>query len=125
MSTQAAAQPRRLPLPFHPDPHRDRLLLSGHITSTIRSRRVAWPSDVFLIYHLGLYCQIEEVHALPLARAAALHYATSGFDSPSDLLEDWQQVHPFIGKQMTRRVFVYKFHQIASPYTTVKKVCHG
>lgn len=125
MSTQTTAQRHRIHLPFHPDLRRDRLLLNGQITTTIRSKATAHSGDIFLIYHLGLYCQIAEGHALPLAKAAALHYAACGFDSPAGFLEDWQQVHPFIGKQMTRRVFVYKFHQTASPYAAGEEIEHG
>ncbi len=105
----------RVYFPFLPDESRDRALLDGSITATIRPKRLGYPGDTFLIFHLGMYCEIDAVRVLPLGVAALRHYRACGYTSRVAMLADYQRMHPYVGQQLTRNVFVYYFHKIPSP----------
>jgi len=115
MSTQTATEPSLVHLPFYPHDQRDRALLDGQITAIIHSQPVGHPGDILHINRLGLYCTIDNIHTLPLGVASLRYYRACGYTSRGNLLADYEQMHPAIGRQLTRAVFVYRFFTCPNP----------
>jgi len=100
---------RRVHIRFTPDDARDRALLRGEVTATVRPAPMGEVGDDFSVYHLGLQCRITRVSSMTLKDLADGYWKQMGYASPAAVLRHWAELHPRLGGHLQRTVWVHEF----------------
>jgi len=107
----ATLRPLQL-LYFFPDDERNRALLEGKITGTIRTKPVLDLGDVFLAEPLGCCFQIRERSRESVKEIVDRHYKDMGYETREEALADWRRFHPYIGDRLNYPAWYYKFQGV-------------
>jgi len=104
---------RLIVLEFLPDQYQ--MLLDRRISATVRVKKAGMRvGDCFYAGRTGLLCVITSITKMSVDAAAHRWYWTLGYDSLDDFLAFWRRIHPHIGDDVLRKVFVIFFAQAKS-----------
>lgn len=84
-------------------------LLEGRKTATTRTKPFGKPGDTFEAF--GLTFIILEVREIALERVAYEYYHAEGFYSVEGFIECWASIHPRLGYQPRRLVYLHEFQE--------------
>ena len=79
-------------------------------TWTSRTRRMGNVGDTFEAF--GQDFLIERVERKSLFEIALRHHKDEGCESAKDFVEVWKKIHPRMGYDHTKRVYVHVFRRI-------------
>ena len=96
-------------IPFLPKFEND--MLSGRKTKTSRMKCYGLPADTFLAF--GQLFKILSVMPVDLEDVAIVEYEAEGFDSPAEFISTWKEIHPRMGYQPDRKVYLHEFRRVA------------
>ena len=76
-------------------------------TVTSRTKQYGKRGDTFEIF--GARFTIKEILPITLEQVAKEYFAEEGFDSPTEFIKCWNEIHPNKGYVPSQRVFLHKF----------------
>lgn len=85
-------------------------LLSGKKTCTSRTKRCGKIGDTFTAF--GETFEIEKVSKMSLDEVAFYLCIAEGFYDSFSFIECWKRLHPFLGWQPDRQVYVHVFRRV-------------
>jgi len=97
----------QIAIPFRPQFKQD--MRDGKKTFTTRTKRYGYPGDWFIAF--GMYFVLTRVGKTHLKIVAECHYHQEGFESPRGFIEIWEELHPKMGYQPHRDVFLHEFER--------------
>ena len=100
---------------FFPDDERNRALIEGEITGTIRTKPVLNLGDVFLAEPLGCYFQIRSRHRESVGEIIDRHHKDMGYETREEALADWVRFHPNVGHRLDYPAWYYRFEGVRTP----------
>ena len=86
------------------------LVRQGHKTMTARTRRYGAAGDV--LQGPGCLLELLEVRRARLGEIATLHYVEEGLDSPEEFERVWRSIHPRVGYDAAREVWLHRFRVV-------------
>ena len=95
-------------MPFRKD-MRDKVL-AGEKIATTRKTKYGFAGDTFMVGKA--MCRLTEVKKIRLYAVAKEWFKEEGFKSPEEFVEVWVDIHPRIGYNPDRVVFLHLFELV-------------
>ena len=83
-------------------------MLSRQKTATSRTHKYGMVGDNFEIFNHTF--RITQISFISLELIAEYFYKQEGCDNPNEFIEIWKQIHPIMGWQPKRKVYIHLFH---------------
>jgi hypothetical protein len=92
------------------------VLIDGEKVCTTRTKKLAEPQDTFWID--GWEFQVDGIYLVPLEMVANFLWNREGCKSTNDFISIWCRIHPRVGYNGRKKVYLHTFHRTFSQWAT-------